>query len=70
MELHLWILDLNMNEQLILNHLLLIFKMHIFNARITGYLNIIHLLIYIKGIKDTKKKLREKGAKTRNQFNT
>ena len=54
-----------MNEHLILNHFLLIFKMYIYNARTTGYLNISHLLIYIKGIKDTEKKLCENNAKRR-----
>ena len=54
-----------MNEHLILNHLLLIFKMYIYNARTTGYLNLSHLLLYIKGIKDTEKKLYENNAKRR-----
>ena len=45
--------DLDTNEHLILKKLL--FKTYIYNARTTGYLNIIHLLIYIKGIKDTEK---------------
>ena len=31
--------DFDTNEHLILNHLLLIFKMYIYNARTTGYLN-------------------------------
>ena len=44
--------DVDTNEHLILNHLLIIFKMYIYNARTTGYLNISHLLIYIKGIKN------------------
>ena len=57
--------DLDTKEHLILNHLLLIFKMYIYNARTTGYLNISHLLIYIKGIKDTKKKLCESNGKRR-----
>ena len=47
--------DLDTNEHLILKHLLIIFKMYIYNARTTGYLNISHLQKYIKGIKDTKK---------------
>ena len=51
--------DFDMNEHLILNQLLLIFKMYIYNARTTGYLNISNLLIDIKGIKDNKKKLWE-----------
>ena len=42
--------DLDTNERLILNHLLLIFKIYSYNARTTGYLNISHLLIYTKGI--------------------
>ena len=37
-----WALDTN--EHIILNHLLLIFKMYIYNARATGYLIISHLL--------------------------
>ena len=37
-----WALDTN--EHVILNHLLLIFKMYIYNARATGYLIISHLL--------------------------
>ena len=41
-----WELDTN-EQHLILNHLLLIFKIYIYNARATGYLNISHLLIYI-----------------------
>ena len=61
--------DLNTNEHLILNHLLLILKMYIYNAKTTGYLNISHLPIFIKGIKDTKKKLRENDAKRRKKFN-
>ena len=61
--------NLDTNEHLILNHLLLIFKMHIYNARTTGYLNISYLLIYIKDIKDTKKKLCENDAKRRKKFN-
>ena len=55
--------DLETNERLILNHLLLIFKMYIYSARTAGYLNINHLLIYIKGIKDSQKKLCENDAK-------
>ena len=42
--------DWDTNEHFILNYLLLDFKMYIYNARTTSYLNIIHLLIYIKGI--------------------
>ena len=52
-------LDLDTNEHLILNNLLLIFKMYIYIARTIGYLNISHLLIFIKGIKHTVKKLCE-----------
>ena len=37
--------------------------MYIYNARRTGHLNITYLLIYIKGIKETEKKLRENVAK-------
>ena len=55
--------DLDANQHLILNHLLLIFKMNIYNARATGYLNVSHLLIYIKSIKDIEKKLYENDAK-------
>ena len=61
--------DLDTNEHLVLNHLLLIFKTYIYNARTTGYLNVSHLLIYIKGIKDTKKKLCENDAKRRKEIN-
>ena len=39
--------DLDMDEHLILNHLLLIFKMYIYNGRTTGYLNISHLLVLL-----------------------
>ena len=60
--------DLDTNEHLILNHLLFIFKMFIYNARTTGYLNISHLLIYIKGIKDTEKKLCENNAKRKKKL--
>ena len=42
--------DLDTNEDLILNHLLLIFKMYIYNARTTSYLNASQLLIYIRSI--------------------
>ena len=63
------LLDLDTNEHLILNQLLLIFKMYIYNARTTGYLNISHLLIYIKGIKNTKKKPYENDAERRKNFN-
>ena len=62
-----WKLDTN--EHLILNHLLLIFKMHIYNARTTCCLNISHLLIYIKGIKDAKKKLCENDAERGKKIN-
>ena len=55
--------DLDTNEHLILNDLLLIFKMFIYNAGTTDYLNISHLLKFIKGIKDTEKKLSENDAK-------
>ena len=60
--------DLDTNEHLILNHLLLIFKMCIDNARTANYLNISHLLIYIKGIKDTEKKLCENNAKRKKKL--
>ena len=56
------------NEHLILNNFLLIFKIYIYNARKTGYLNISHLLIYIKGINDTKKKLCENNVKRRKKL--
>ena len=61
--------DLDPNEHFILNHFLLIFKMCIYNARATRYLNISHLLIYIKGIRDTEEKLCENNAKRRKEFN-
>ena len=57
--------DLNTNEHLILNHSLLIFKMYIYNAKTTSYLNISHLLIYIRGITDTEKKLCDNDTKRR-----
>ena len=60
--------DLDTNENLILNHLLLIFKMYIYNARTRGYLNVSHLLVYIKSIKDIEKKLCENDAKRRKKF--
>ena len=60
--------DLDTNENLILNHLLLIFKMYIYNARTRGYLNVSHLLAYIKSIKDIEKKLCENDAKRRKKF--
>ena len=62
-----WYLDTN--EHLILNCLPLIFIMYINNARTTGYLNISFLLIYIKDIKDTEKKLCQNNAKRRTKFN-
>ena len=43
--------------------------MYIYNARTTGYLNVSNLLIYIKGIKDTEKKLCENSAKRIKNFN-
>ena len=46
--------DLYRNKLVISNHLLLIFKMYIYNARTTGYLNISHLLINIKCIEGKK----------------
>ena len=52
--------DLDTNE---LKPLAIYFQMYIYNARATGYLNISHLLIYIKGIKNVEKKLCEKDAK-------
>ena len=61
--------NLDTNEHLILNHLLLLFKLYIYNVRATGYLNISHLLIYIKGIKDTEKKVCENDARRRKKFN-
>ena len=61
--------DLDTNEHLVLSHLLRNFKMHIYNARTTGSLSISHLLICIKGIKDTEKKLCENNAKKRKKFN-
>ena len=55
--------NLDTNEHLTLNHLLLTFKMYIYNARTTVYLKISHLLTYMKSIKDTEKKLGENDAK-------
>ena len=43
--------------------------MNFYNARRTGYFNISHLLIYVKGIKDTEKKPCENNAKRRKKFN-
>ena len=43
--------------------------MYIYNARITGYLNISHLLIYIKDIKSIEKKLCESDAKRKKKIN-
>ena len=60
--------DLDTNENLILNHLLLIFKMYIYNARTRGYFNVSHLLVYIKSIKDIEKKLCQNDAKRRKKF--
>ena len=45
------------------------FKMNIYNARTKVYLNISHLLMHIKGKKDTEKKLCENAAKRREKFN-
>ena len=60
--------DLDTNEHLILNHLLLILKMYIYNARSTDYLNISHLLVYVKGMKDTEKKLCESNGKRKKKL--
>ena len=62
-----WYLDTN--EHLILDHLLLIFKIYVYITRTSSYLNISHLLIYIKGIKDSEKKLCKNDAKGRKKFN-
>ena len=56
------------NEHLILNHALLIFKIYIYNARTACCLNISHLLIYIKSIKDTERKLCKKDSKGRRKI--
>ena len=42
--------------------------MYICNARVIGHLNRSHLLICIKGIKDTEKTLYENDAKRRRKF--
>ena len=60
--------DLDMNEHLILNQLLLFFKMYIYSAKTAGYLNISHLMIYIKGIKDTENTLCGNNAKRRKKL--
>ena len=60
--------DLDMNEYLILNQLLLFFKMYIYSAKTAGYLNISHLMIYIKGIKDTENTLCGNNAKRRKKL--
>ena len=57
--------DLHTNEYLFFNNLLLIFKIYMYNTRTTGYLNISHLLVYIKDMKDTENKLCENNAKRR-----
>ena len=46
-------------------HILLIFEMYIYSAKTAGYLNLSHLLIYINGIKNTKKKLCKNDASRR-----
>ena len=53
----------------ILRNLLLIFKMCIYSARTTDFLNISHILIFIKDIKDTKKKSCGNDTKRRKNFN-
>ena len=60
--------NLASNEHLILNHLLLIFKMHIYTVRI-AYLNISDMLTFTKSTKDTEKKLCENDAKTCTKIN-
>ena len=60
--------NLARNEHLILNHLLLIFKMHIYTVRI-AYLDISDMLTFIKSTKDTEKKLCENDAKTCKKIN-
>ena len=57
--------DLHTNKYFTLNHLLLIFKIYINNARATSYLNINHLLVPVKVMKHTEKKLCENDAKRR-----
>ena len=42
--------------------------MYIYNARTKGYLNISHLLIFMKGIKEIEKKLCEHDAERRKKF--
>ena len=61
--------DLDTNKHFILNRFLLILKMYISNTITTVYLNISHLLIYIKGIKYTNKNLCENNTKRRKKFN-
>ena len=58
--------NLDTNDHHTLNHSLLIFKMYPYNARTTNYLNINHLLIYIKSIKLSKRnyaRMMQKGEK-------
>ena len=43
--------------------------MYIYHARTTGYLNINHPLKYVKGIKNTEKKLCENDTKRRKKIN-
>ena len=61
--------DLDTNKHFILNRFLLILKMYISNTITTVYLNISHLLIYIKGIKYTNTNLCENNTKRRKKFN-
>ena len=61
--------DLVANEHLFFNHLLLIFKMYSYSARATVVFNLCNLLIYIKGIKDTKKKKNCENDAKRRKFN-
>ena len=69
-ECHLQILELRHKWTTYIKPLAIYFQnAYIYNVIVTGYLNISHLLIYIKDIKDTEKKLCENNAKRRKKFN-
>ena len=53
--------DLDTNEHFVLNHLLLIFKLYIYNAITTGYLNISHNDIRMSEWCKKEKKINKKG---------
>ena len=63
-------LDLDTNEHLILNHL---FHYYLFSKCTSTIqeqqITVNHLLVYIKSMQDTEKKLCENGAERRKKFN-